>query len=253
MKIEQWEIEKLIPYARNPRRNDQAVDRVASAIKEFGFRVPIIAKSDGSVVDGHLRLKAAQKLGLDLVPVVLADDMTETQIKAFRISVNRMAELAEWDHELLALEIEDLRLDDFDIDLTGFDADELGALVAGDGGEKDNNYSRKIESPVYEITGDCPKVVDLFNRKKADSLIAEIDRANLPDDVADFLRYAAERHVIFDFRNIAEFYAHASADVQDLMEQSALVIIDFNRAIADGFVRLTDEIAAQYSEDNQNA
>jgi len=129
MKIEQWGIEKLIPYARNPRRNDQAVERVASAIKEFGFRVPIIAKSDGSVVDGHLRLKAAQKLGLDLVPVVLADDMTETQIKAFRISVNRMAELAEWDNELLALEIEDLRLDDYDIDLTGFDADELGALV----------------------------------------------------------------------------------------------------------------------------
>jgi len=84
--------------------------------------------SDGTVIDGHLRLKAAQKLNLETVPVLLADDMTETQIKAFRISVNRMSELAEWDTELLALELEDLRLDDFDIDLTGFDAGELELL-----------------------------------------------------------------------------------------------------------------------------
>ena len=85
MQIEQWDIERLIPYVRNPRKNDQAVERVASAIKEFGFRVPIIAKSDGSLIDGHLRLKAAQKLGMVEVPVVVADDLSETQIKAFRI------------------------------------------------------------------------------------------------------------------------------------------------------------------------
>jgi ParB-like chromosome segregation protein Spo0J len=129
MQIEDWPIERLIPYARNPRKNDEAVTRVASAIQEFGFRVPIVAKSDGSLVDGHLRLKAAQKLGMTEVPVVLADDLTETQIKAFRISVNRMAELAEWDQELLALELEDLRLDGFDLDLVGFDAAELEAML----------------------------------------------------------------------------------------------------------------------------
>ena len=91
MKTETWPLERLIDYARNPRKNDHAVDRVAAAIKEFGFRVPIVAKSDGLVVDGHLRLKAARKLGLAEVPVVLADDMTDAQVKAFRISVNRMA------------------------------------------------------------------------------------------------------------------------------------------------------------------
>ena len=94
---ETWPIDKLIEYARNPRKNDHAVDRVAAAIREFGFRVPVVAKSDGTVVDGHLRLKAAKKLGLTEVPVVLADDMTDLQIKAFRLSVNKMAELAEWD------------------------------------------------------------------------------------------------------------------------------------------------------------
>ena len=128
MKTETWPLERLIDYARNPRKNDHAVDRVAAAIREFGFRVPIVAKSDGLVVDGHLRLKAARKLGLAEVPVVLADDLTDAQVKAFRISVNRMAELAEWDSELLALELGELGELGFDLDLTGFGEDEIKAL-----------------------------------------------------------------------------------------------------------------------------
>lgn len=122
---ETWPIDKLVEYARNPRKNDHAVDRVAAAIREFGFRVPVVAKSDGTVVDGHLRLKAAKKLGLTEVPVVLADDMTDLQIKAFRLSVNKMAELAEWDDELLALELGELHAAEFDMALLGFDASEL--------------------------------------------------------------------------------------------------------------------------------
>jgi DNA modification methylase len=128
MQIEQWPLEKLIHYANNPRKNDQAVEQVAAAIHAFGFRVPIIAKSDGTIVDGHLRAKAAAKLKLKTVPVVIADDMTDTQIKAFRLSVNRMAELAEWDNELLKLELDDLKLEDFDLELTGFDDDFLKDL-----------------------------------------------------------------------------------------------------------------------------
>jgi len=129
VKTETWPLERLIDYARNPRKNDHAVDRVAAAIKEFGFRVPIVAKSDGLVVDGHLRLKAARKLGLAEVPVVLADDLTDAQVKAFRISVNRMAELAEWDSELLALELGELGELGFDLELTGFSEDEANALT----------------------------------------------------------------------------------------------------------------------------
>jgi ParB-like chromosome segregation protein Spo0J len=101
---------------------------MASAIREFGFRVPIVAKSDGTVVDGHLRLKAAAKLGLVEVPVILADDLTEAQIKAFRLSVNKVSEFAAWDIELLKLEFADLDAAGFDLTLTGFGLDEMALL-----------------------------------------------------------------------------------------------------------------------------
>ena len=128
--VEQWPIDRLIEYARNPRKNDAVVDQMAGAIREFGFRIPIVAKSDGSVVDGHLRLKAARKLGLTEVPVALADELTDAQIKAFRLLVNRSANWSEWDTELLRLELGDLNVLGFDLTLTGFGEIELGSLLA---------------------------------------------------------------------------------------------------------------------------
>lgn len=127
--FETWPIDRLVGYARNPRKNDHAVDDVAAAIREFGFRVPVVAKSDGTVVDGHLRLKAAKKLGLTEIPVVLADDMTDAQIKAFRLSVNKVAEFADWDVDLLKLEFAELNDMDFDLSLTGFDLDEINSFL----------------------------------------------------------------------------------------------------------------------------
>ncbi len=128
--VETWPVDRLIPYARNPRKNDTAVEQMCGAIREFGFRIPIVAKSDGTVVDGHLRLKAAQRLGLVDVPVALADDLSEAQIKAFRLLANRSANWAAWDDDLLALEFQDLRDLGFDLGLTGFDAGEItGFLV----------------------------------------------------------------------------------------------------------------------------
>lgn len=141
--IESFDVEKIIPYARNPRKNDHAVDQVAAAIREFGFRVPMLVKSDGSLVDGHLRLKAAKKLGLETVPVVFCDDMTETQIKAFRLSVNRMAELADWDDELLKLELEDLKFEDVDLDLIGFEHIEIEKFEPNLSGEEEPNLNEK--------------------------------------------------------------------------------------------------------------
>src|SRR5205814_7422091 len=85
---ELWPIDRLIPYARNPRKNDAAVDRMAASIREFGFKIPVLARSNGGVVDGHLRLKPARKLGIPEVPVILCDEWTPAQVKAFRLMVN---------------------------------------------------------------------------------------------------------------------------------------------------------------------
>lgn len=125
LKIEQWPIDRLVPYIRNPRKNDAVVDKMVSAIEEFGFRIPIVAKSDGSVVDGHLRLKAARKLGMDEVPVALADELTDAQVKAFRILANRSANWADWDIELLSIELQELADAEFNLDLTGLNGTEI--------------------------------------------------------------------------------------------------------------------------------
>jgi DNA modification methylase len=128
MQIEIWPIDRFVLYARNPRKNDAAVDRMCASIKEFGFKIPVVARSSGEVVDGHLRLKAARKLGLSDIPVLLCDEWSDAQVKAFRLMVNRSVSWAEWDNELLAQELFDLRGLDFDLSLTGFDSAEIAAL-----------------------------------------------------------------------------------------------------------------------------
>ena len=142
MKTVTLPLDKLIPYAGNPRKNDHAVEAVASAIKRFGFRVPVLAKSDGSLIDGHLRVKAAKHLGMEEVPVVLCDDLSEADIKALRISINRMAELADWDSELLSAELEGLAAEGFTLEDVGFDAAALEELGA-DLGLKGNSDNEK--------------------------------------------------------------------------------------------------------------
>src|ERR1700686_5662690 len=133
--IQIWSIDRLVFYARNPRKNDAVVDRMCSSIREFGFKCPVLARSDGTVVDGHLRIKAARKLGswpggdTTGIPVILCDEWTEQQVKAFRLMVNRSVTWADWDDEQLALELQELAAADFDLSLTGFDPRELEDLL----------------------------------------------------------------------------------------------------------------------------
>lgn len=115
LKVEYRKLDSLLPYARNPRKNDEAVERMAASIREFGFRIPILVDSNGTIIDGHLRLKAAHNLGLESVPVIIADGLTETQIKAFRLLANRSVAWAEWDEELLSLELQELKFLDIGI------------------------------------------------------------------------------------------------------------------------------------------
>src|ERR1700693_6325262 len=147
LQIQTWHIDRLIFYARNPRKNDAAVDRMCASIREFGFKCPVLARSSGEVVDGHLRLKAAKKLGITEVPVILCDEWTEAQVKAFRLMVNRSVTWAEWDSELLAQELEDLKGLDFDLSLTGFDDREIDDFLSDPGDDDRAN----LVPPVPDI------------------------------------------------------------------------------------------------------
>ena len=133
MKIELRPLAEIKPYEKNPRINDAAVDAVAESIRRFGFRQPIVVDAEGVIVCGHTRWRAAQKLGLGKVPVHVATDLTPEQIRAYRIADNKTSELAEWDLELLPIELAELKDTDIDWSLLGFDLEELAMLLDPDG------------------------------------------------------------------------------------------------------------------------
>jgi len=125
LKIIYKHISEIKPYANNPRQNDSAVDAVAASIQEFGFKIPIVIDAKNEIIAGHTRIKAARKLGITEIPCIIADDLTEAQIKAFRIADNRVAELSTWDSTLLTLELQELANMDFNIELTGFSEEDM--------------------------------------------------------------------------------------------------------------------------------
>ena len=151
MKIELRKLSEIKPYPGNPRINDNAVDAVAASLREFGFRQPIVVDTEGVIVCGHTRWKAAQKLGLDKVPVHVAKDLTPEQIRAYRIADNKVAELAEWNMELLPIELSQLSEAGYDLALLGFDQDELAELL--DTGVQDGLCDPdEVPSPPDEAT-----------------------------------------------------------------------------------------------------
>ena len=132
LRLEYLPVSELIPYTKNPRKNDAAVERVANLIKEYGFKKPILVdekNNKNEIIAGHTRLKAALLLGIEKVPVIFADDLSPEQVKAFRIADNKSGEWAEWDISLLTEEISDLSETGFDIDLTGFSDIEVSNLL----------------------------------------------------------------------------------------------------------------------------
>jgi len=152
LKIEYWPLEKLRPYERKLRKFDAStVRRMMESLTEYGFCLPVLAKSCGELVNGHLRLEAARRLGLDCAPVILADGLSDSQIKAFRLLVNRSAAWSSWDEDLVAIELAELRELDMDLNLTGFDVSELDALLAllpGEGGADPEEVPAVPETPV---------------------------------------------------------------------------------------------------------
>jgi ParB-like chromosome segregation protein Spo0J len=150
--VEIRDIETIRPYEKNPRLNDGAVDAVAASLKEFGFRQPIVVDADGIILCGHTRYKAARKLGLPKVPVHVAKDLTPEQSKAYRIADNQTADLAEWDYDILPIELADLMDAGFDMDLLGFDEKELTQLLNAEVNQGNCDPDEIPEPPDEPIT-----------------------------------------------------------------------------------------------------
>lgn len=185
MNIQQVKIEKVKPYDKNPRKNKAAVDYVANSIKEFGFQQPIVVDKDMVVIAGHTRLKAAKKLKIKEVPVVVADNLTKEQVKAYRLADNKTAEKAEWDFDLLTDELLSLQELDFDMEQFGFDFD----FSEDEEAVEDDNWEADVpEEPISKrgdiwvlgrhrlMCGDSTDAADvalLMDGNKADMLLTD--------------------------------------------------------------------------------
>ena len=242
MNIVEMQLSELKPYDNNPRHNDVAVQPVANSIREFGFKVPIVVDAGNVIIAGHTRYRAAQQLGLDTVPCIVADDLSPQQVKAFRLADNKVSEFATWDPDAMMEELQGI----LEIDMSEFGfLDNTDALE-----EVDDTYTTDINIPQYEPSGDVVPLESCIDDSKTEALLMEIEDSNLSDTEKDFLRKAAQRHNQFNYKRIAEYYANASAEMQDLMERSALVIIDYDDAIKNGYVQLSSSLEEILGDEN---
>jgi hypothetical protein len=200
----------------------------------------VLVDEAGSIIAGHGRTLAAQRLKMTEVPVMVAKGWSEAKKRAYVIADNKLAMNAGWDEQMLAIELGELADLNFDLELTGFNKKELQSLL--DIAEAERIYSDKITVPTYEPKNKKPSVEDLYDDTKAIDLIADIKESKLPQTEKDFLMAAASRHIVFNYSKVADFYAHSSKECQELMEKSALVIVDYKQAIENGFVHLTAQI-----------
>ena len=227
------------------KHSEQNKKRIKKSLKECGAGRSVLVDADDTLIAGNGVFEQAQAMGIptrvietdgtELVVVKRTDLRTDDdKRKLLAMADNATSDNVEWDMETLQ--------DDFDIDVLA----DWDINLNGSGGKK---YSRKIEAPIYEPTMEiAPMVSDCINTEKYDKLIAEIEQAEIRDDDKRLLKLAAARHIVFDYKNIAERYAHADNLVQQLMENSALVIIDFDKAIENGFIKMTKRLQETISE-----
>lgn len=236
-------VSKLKLHPDNPRVGD--VEAIKESIESNGFFAPIVVrKATGHVLAGNHRLKAARSLGMKKVPVAYVDVDAKTA-KRIMLADNRSADMAEYDDVALLSLLLGLQKAD---DLLGslYTPGDINELLKG---PDSDGYTGKVTSPVYEPSGTKPRLMDLTDDTKTLELQARIIASGLPSAEKAFLLEASERHRVFRYDRIADFYAHSNREVQELMEKSALVIIDFDKAIELGFVKLTKAVAGLYEKD----
>lgn len=232
----------LIPYDNNPRVIPQAaIDAVRESFKQCQPLDPIEVDENNVILSGHTRRLAAMAEGIKELRVIRWTGLTEEQKIKYRLLANKTGEKSGWEPDRLEEELSKVDFDGFDF---GFSEDLLSELEK----ETENPYSTNVKIPHYDVTGAKPRTEELCDMSKVRELIVKIDASGLPDEEKEFLRAAAYRHAVFNYRNIAEYYANSGVEMQELMEDSALVIIDIDDAIAKGYAKLEAEIEAIDSE-----
>lgn len=258
LQVEYLNIEDLKAYEKNARtHSEEQIEQLCGSIREFGFTNPVLIDEKNELIAGHGRCTAAKKLGLKTVPAIRLKNLTEIQVKALRIADNQLALNAGWDTELLSAELATLQVEDFDMDLLGFSLDEIDSILnpeKEDPQPEEDKYTGKTEIPQYEVTGKQVELTECVDKNKSLTYIQDIDTAeDLTEEERQFLRLAATRLYVFDYKNIAEYYANsASPAMQRMMEKLALVIIDMDNAIANGYVKLSDELKGIIQEHDES-
>lgn len=266
LKIELIDINELKEYENNAKiHTDAQVADIILSITDYGFNDPIAVDKDNVIIEGHGRLMAAKKMGMKELPIIRLDHLTDTQKNEYILAHNKTTLNTGFDFDKLKLELDSITedLDEEELNnftMSGFTSDEIESILDGidptlpvEKTKVKNKYTAKVDIPHYKPTlEESPPFSDMLDTTKTDELIKEINEKEIPEDIKEFLIQSAYRHTIFDFHNIAEYYAHAEKNIQELMEKSALVIIDFNSAVKNGFTLWLDEIETLVEEDDSN-
>jgi hypothetical protein len=230
-------IDEITPHPKNVRQGD--IGAISESLKAHGqYRAIVVQRSTGHILAGNHTWKAAKALGWKNISAHFIDCDDDQGLRIL-LADNRANDLATYDDAALAQLLKELAATDDGLTASLYDGDALDQIISDIATVQENEsiYTQKVTVPHYEIVGEKPEITQLFDRTKTDTLIEEIDSSDIPDDIKEYLRLAAHRHVVFDYQKAAEFYAHCTPEIQKLFERSVLVIIDAETAIAEGYAR----------------
>ncbi|NCU71550.1 MAG: transcriptional regulator [Candidatus Fonsibacter lacus] len=231
---------------------------IAESLKRYGAARSIVIDEENRILAGNGTIEGAKAAGIKNVRIIDADGdeliavrragLTEDEKIGLALADNRTSDLSEWDGAMLHQLSEEHDISAW------FDKSELDNLFGTEETiDEDSPYTNKTTAPIYEPTGEQHKPKQLYDPTKTERLLADIETADIPDDVRAFLVSAAHRHTAFNYSKIADYYATAPKEIQSLFEDSALVIIDFEQAIQNGFVKLDASVEEAFKQDHPNA